>query len=199
MSSRRMVIEMTQAIYKPIYYTWVAVYVTLVLGILIWILGGLVGLPWIWDYHYRAFPSGLLLVFIIMGVVAATVLVTSFTGRRYLGAITASIGTFAAVLILWFLTWILDTWDATTMLMIVIMLAFIVAGLAVLIFARYPSVILTWLVVAVGFTVLIMVWLESTWGTSLLYYLVAVVVVVMYVVVLLMFVLIPKSFLGVSD
>jgi phosphotransferase system glucose/maltose/N-acetylglucosamine-specific IIC component len=78
-------------------------------------------------------------------------------------------------------------------------MACIVAGMALLMFARFKVTIATWFVLSLILTVFVMRWLETTWGTSLLYYLVVVVIVVLYFVVLLMFVLIPKSFLGVES
>ena len=37
-------VEMTSAIYRPIYKTWLTIYVCLVLGIIIWIMGTLLDL-----------------------------------------------------------------------------------------------------------------------------------------------------------
>ncbi|UCC92900.1 MAG: hypothetical protein JSW25_09585 [Thermoplasmata archaeon] len=186
---------MSQPIYRPIYYTWVAMYVTLVLGILIWILGGLFDLPWIWDEYYRAFPSGLLLVFIISIIVALAVFVGAFTNHKYLGAIVASLGALIIVLVLWAISWILDTWDTTTMIVVVIMLAGVAVGLVFLVFARWRSTIAAWFVLSAIFCVWVLLWVESTWGTSFLYWLLVVVVAVLYVVVFLAHLLIPKSFM----
>lgn len=186
---------MGQAIYRPVYYTWITLYSAMVLGILIWILGGLFDLPWIWDRFYREFPSGLLLVFIIAFLAAASVFVGVFTNRRYLGGIVAAVGTLVAVIALWVIGWILDTWDTTTMLVLLLMLAAVAVGLALLVFARHKAAVAAWFVLSAAVCVWILAWLESTWGTSLLYWLVIAVVVVLYVVIFLAFVLIPKSFL----
>ncbi len=190
---------MTSAIYRPIYKTWLTVYVCLVLGIIVWILGTLLDLGSVFADSYREFPSGLLLVFVITILAAATVFVGSFTGKTYLALIVASVGSFAAVIIMWALVWVLDTWDTTTMFVLVIMLAGIVAGMALLFFARFKVTIATWFVLSLIFTVAVMRWMETTWGTSLLYYLLVVIIVVLYFFVLLMFVMIPKSFLGVES
>jgi len=186
---------MGQAIYRPVYYTWIALFVSLVLGIFIWILGGLFDLPWIWDEFYRGWPSGLMLVFIISAIAAASVFVGVFTNRKYLAAIVAAVGTLVGIIALWAIGWILDTWDTTTMIVIVMMLAGVVIGLALLVFARYRAAIAAWFVLSAIFCVWVMIWLESTWGTSFLYWLVVLVVVVLYVVVFLAFLLIPKSFM----
>ena len=190
---------MTTPIYRPIYKTWLTVYVCLVLGIIIWVVGTLLDLGSVFADSYREFPSGLIIVFVVTALAAVTVFVISFTGRTYLGLIVASVGSFAAVIILWVIIWILDTWDTSTMIILVINLACIVAGMALLMFARFKVTIATWFVLSLILTVYVMSWLESTWGTTLLYYLLVVVIVVLYFVVLLMFVLIPKSFLGVES
>ena len=192
-------VEMTSAIYRPIYKTWLTIYVCLVLGIIIWVMGTLLDLGSVFADAYREFPSGLLIVFVVTILAAATVFVGSFTGKTYLALIVASVGSFAAVIILWVLVWIIDTWDTTTMFILVIMLAGIVAGMALLMFARFKVTIATWFVLSLIFTVAVMRWMETTWGTSLLYYLLVVIIVVLYFFVLIMFVLIPKSFLGVES
>jgi hypothetical protein len=192
-------IKMAVPIYRPIYKTWLTVYVCLVIGIIAWIMGTLLDLGSVFADSYREFPSGLLLVFVITILAAATVFVGAFTGKTYLALIVASVGSFAAVLILWVIVWILDTWDTTTMFILVIMLAGIVAGMALLFFARWKATIATWFVLSLIFTVAVMRWMETTWGTSLLYWLVVVIIVVLYFFVLLMFVMIPKSFLGVES
>lgn len=185
---------MTQTIYKPIYATWIVVYVTLVVGILVWILGGLLDLPWIWDKYYREFPSGLLLVFVITALAAASVFVGSFTGRAYLGGLAAAFGTLIAIIALWVIGWIMDTWDTTSMLVVVMMLAVIAVGLAVFMFARFIAAVVAWLVLSALVCVAILVWLEDKWGTSFLYYLLVVVAVALYAVVLAVFALVPKRF-----
>ena len=186
---------MAQPLYRPIYYTWIALYVTLVLGIFAWILGGLFDLPWIWDEYYRAWPSGLMLVFIIAVLVAITVFVGVFTNRTYLAAIVAALGGLITVIILWAIAWIMDTWDTTTMIVVVIMMASIVMGLALLFFARYKVTIAAWFALSAIFCLWVILWIESIWGTSFLFWLLVVVVPVLYVVVFLMFILLPKSFL----
>jgi hypothetical protein len=186
---------MGQTIYRPIYFTWIAMYISLVVGILVWILGGLFDLPWIWDEFYRGFPSGLLLVFIIAILAAASVFVGAFTDRPYLGAIVASLGGLISVLVLWVIGWIMDTWDTTTMIVAVIMLAGVAVGLVFLLFARFKSAILAWFILSLVFCVWVLLWIESTWGTSFLFWLLVVVVAVLYVVVFLAHILIPKSFL----
>jgi hypothetical protein len=186
---------MDQPIYRPIYYTWIALYVTLVLGIFVWILGGLFDLPWIWDEFYREWPSGLMLVFIVAVLVAITVFVGAFTNRKYLAAIVAALGGLITALILWAIGWILETWDTTTMIVIVIMLVFVVVGLVFLFFARLKVAIAAWFVLSAIICVWVLLWIESIWGTSFLYWLLVVVVVVLYVVVFLMHILLPKSFL----
>jgi len=186
---------MGQAIYRPVYYTWVALFVSLVLGIFIWILGGLFGLPWIWDEFYREWPSGLMLVFIISAIVAASVFVGVFTNRKYFGAIVAAIGSLVGIIALWAIGWILDTWDTTTMIVVIMMLAGIVMGMALLVFARFKAAVAAWFVLSAIFCAWVLLWLETTWGTSFLYWMLLVIVVVLYVVVFLMFIIIPKSFL----
>jgi len=185
---------MAQTIYKPIYATWIVVYVTLVVGILVWILGGLLDLPWIWDEFYREFPSGLILVFVVTALAAASVFVSSFTGRAYLGLLAAAFGTLVAIIALWIIGWIMDTWDTTSMLVAVLMLAAIAVGLAVFFFARFTAAIVAWLVLSGLVCVAILWWLESQWGTSFLYYLLAVVAIALYAIVLAVFALVPKRF-----
>ncbi|NIP37239.1 MAG: hypothetical protein GWN18_19935 [Thermoplasmata archaeon] len=183
---------MAQTIYKPIYYTWIALYMSLVLGILIWILGGLIDLPWIWDEFYRAFPSGLLLVFILSFLIAISVFVGVFTDRAYLGAIVAALGGLITVLALWVIGWIMDTWDTTTMIVAVLMLAGIAIGLVFIFFARFAAAIAAWFILSLIFTVWVMLWIESKWGTSTLYWLFAAIALILYVVVAIAHVLIPK-------
>jgi hypothetical protein len=185
---------MGQALYRPIYYTWIVLYVTLVVGILVWILGRLVDLPWIWSEHYREYPSGLLLVFIFAFVAAASVFVGVFTGRKYLAAIVAAVAVAIGVIALYVIGWIMDIWDTATMLVVVLMLALVVIGVVFVFFARLKVVVLAWFVFSVVVCIVVIRWLESTWGTSFLFWLVLVMAALLYVVVALAFIMIPKSF-----
>lgn len=186
---------MPAALYRPLYATWLAIYLSMVLGVVTWIVGSLLGLPSVFDEGYRAFPSGLLLVFVIMGVIAASTFLASFTGRKWMGVVAFPIFTFLAVLVLIVLDWLLDTWDATTLLVVVIMFAIIVVGLVAHLYRKNAVIIATWLVLSVAACAVVLGWVQSTWGTSFLFYLMVVAAVAAYVVVMLTYVLVPKSLL----
>jgi hypothetical protein len=189
---------MPTAIYKPIYSTWMALYITFVLGIFVWMIGSLIGLPSVFEESYREFPSGLLIVFVVMIVAAASVFVASFTQRKAYGIVAVAIFSAVAVIGLWLIHWALETWDTTTLLMAVIMMGAIAVGFVVEFLARYKSAFVAWLVISILVSVVITNWIYETWGTSLLFYLIILVVIVLYVAVFLSYVLIPKRILGVA-
>jgi hypothetical protein len=182
-------------LYKPIYATFMAVFISLVLGVFIWIIGSLLGLPYFFEEGYRTYPSGLLIVFIAMVVLGASAFVTSFTKNKWYGLMVLLIGTIVGFIVLVILDWVIDQWDTTTILVMALMMMIIVIGVVFNMFGKTVPVIATWAVLSLIVTVVIMRWIESLWGTSFLYWLIAVIVVVLYAVVGLSYVLIPKRML----
>jgi hypothetical protein len=183
------------ALYKPIYHTFLAVFVTLVLGIFTWMIGSLIGLPSFFDSDYRVYPSGLLIAFMAMIVAGVAVFVASFTVSKWYGLLALLVATILAFIVLVLLQWVIETWDTTTILVMALMLMAIAIGLIFNMFGKTAPIIGAWFGGSLIVTFLVMDWILTKWGTSFLYYLIVVVVVLLYVVVFLSYVLIPKRML----
>lgn len=127
---------MKSVLYRPIYYTWLAFMGALLVGLSVWVVGSMLGLPGIFDDGYTEFPSPLFMVLVCSAGFAVVVFVGTFLAKPGL-PVLAILGVVIGIpVLIILLRWLLETWGSKMILIAVPVPIGLFTGVQLMLFIR---------------------------------------------------------------
>jgi hypothetical protein len=147
--------------YKPIFKTWVAFVVAMVVGLVVWIIGSAMGLGSIFEDGYTDFPSPLVMVLMSAAGVAVVVFVATFLERKIVTVLVVIAIPIALAVVIILLQWVLGTWGSKMVLIAIPVVLGLFMGMQLMLFLRKKVEAGVWVTFA-----LVLVFAFATWWGS---------------------------------
>ncbi len=151
---------MKSLLYRPIYYTWMAFTVSLMVGLVVWIVAGVRGFS-VFDGGSSQFPSPLFLVLVCAAAVAVLVFLATFLERKVVTLIAAVAIPIVIVVLIIVLKWVLGIWGSHVILVIIPVPLGLIAGFVLMVFIRKKTEAGVWVTFA-----LIVLFAAVTWWSA---------------------------------
>jgi hypothetical protein len=159
---------MIATLYRPIFNTWIVFMIALMVGLVVWITGVIVGLGGIFDPEYTDFPSPLLMVLICAVAVGAITFIWFFMKRPVLTAITIIAFPIAIYVVVILLDWVLGTWGSKVIVLMIPVALGIFTGIQLMLFIRKRVAAGVWITFALIIVFAGIVWWASYIDSDLL-------------------------------
>jgi hypothetical protein len=194
---------MKSVFYRPIYYTWLALVISMLVGLVVWIVGSRLSLSDIFAEDYSYFPSPLFVMLAGAAGVAVVVFLESFMHKRLFTFLAMIAVPIAIAVVVVLLDWMLGTWGSRMILIAIPVVLGGFMGIQLMLFVRKRVEAGVWIVFA-----LILVFAALTWWSSfvdsnllslavILFYFTIVAVCLGYAAVIIAYTIIVRKILGV--
>ncbi|MCK5413944.1 MAG: hypothetical protein KAJ35_01040 [Thermoplasmata archaeon] len=152
---------MMNALYRPIFNTWIVFIIALMVGLISWIVAGVIGLGGIFDPEYSGFPSPLLMVLICSFAVGFITFIWFFLERPGMTVLATVAVVIAIPVVIILLDWVLSTWGSDMILLVIPVGLGLFTGIELMLFVRKRVEAGVWITFA-----LIIVFVGLTWWAS---------------------------------
>jgi hypothetical protein len=159
---------MIATLYRPIFNTWIVFMIALVVGLVVWITGTLIGLGGIFDPEYTGFPSPLLMVLICAVGAGAVTFIWFFMKRPVLTIITIIAIPIAIYVVIILLDWVLGNWGTRVIVLMIPVALGIFTGMQLMLFLRKRVAAGVWITFALVILFAGIVWWASYIDSDLL-------------------------------
>lgn len=159
---------MIATLYRPIFNTWIVFMIALVVGLVVWITGTLIGLGGIFDPEYTDFPSPLLMVLICAVGAGAVTFIWFFMKRPVLTIITIIAIPIAIYVVIILLDWVLGNWGTRVIVLMIPVALGIFTGMQLMLFLRKRVAAGVWITFALVILFAGIVWWASYIDSDLL-------------------------------
>ncbi len=152
---------MMNALYRPIFNTWIVFIIALMVGLISWIVARVIGLGGIFDPEYSGFPSPLLMVLICSFAVGFITFIWFFLERPGMTVLAIVAVVIAIPVVIILLDWVLSTWGSDMILLVIPVGLGLFTGIELMLFVRKRVEAGVWITFA-----LIIVFVGLTWWAS---------------------------------
>ncbi len=194
---------MIATLYRPIFNTWIVFMVALMIGLVVWITGTIMGLGGIFDPKYTDFPSPLFMVLLCAVGVGAITFLWFFMKRPGITVLTIIAIPIAIVVVIILLQWVLGNWGSRVIVLMIPVALGVFTGIQLMLFIRKRAAAGVWITFALVIVFAGVVWWASYIDSDLLalgillYYGAAVGLCLGYAVVFVIYTIYIRRSLGV--
>ena len=152
---------MMNALYRPIFNTWIAFIIALMVSLISWIVSAAAGVGGIFDPDFTGFPSPLFMVLVVSFAVGFVTFIWFFMAREgitVLAIIGVVIGIYVVIVLL---DWVLTTWGSQMILIAIPVGLGLFTAVQLMLFIRKRVEAGVWITFA-----LIIVFAGLTWWAS---------------------------------
>jgi hypothetical protein len=152
---------MMNALYRPIFNTWIVFIIALMVGLIAWIVARAIGLGGIFDPEYTGFPSPLLMVLMCSFAVGFVTFIWFFLERPGMTVVAILAVIIAIPVVIILLDWVLSTWGSNMVLLVIPVGLGLFTGIELMLFIRKRVEAGVWITFA-----LVIVFAGLTWWAS---------------------------------
>lgn len=152
---------MMNAMYRPIFNTWIVLIIAMLVGLVAWTVAMAIGLGGIFDPEYTGFPSPFLMVLICSVAVGFVTFIWFFLERPGMTVMAIVTVLIAIPVTIQLLDWVLSNWGSKMVLIAVPVGLGLFTGIQLMLFIRKQVEAGVWITFA-----LIIVFAGLTWWAS---------------------------------
>lgn len=159
---------MIATLYRPIFNTWIVFMIALMIGLVVWITGTIMGLGGIFAPEYTDFPSPLFMVLVCAVGVGAITFLWFFMKRPGITVLTIIAIPIAIVVVIILLQWVLGNWGSKVIVLMIPVALGVFTGIQLMLFIRKRAAAGVWITFALIIVFAGVVWWASYIDSDLL-------------------------------